>query len=78
MTKNEIINYWVSSSDKDLKEWVAFLKMVIMDEVTTFNIKARYPDYKGRFYNKATKRFAEGYISRIKDFRRWLKKRVKE
>ncbi len=23
-------------------------------EVTTFNIKARYPDYKNRFYKKAT------------------------
>ena len=50
----------------------------LLDEVTTFNIKARYPDYKGRFYKKATKRFADGYVSKIKDFRRWLKKRVKE
>ncbi|MBI5755739.1 MAG: HEPN domain-containing protein [Nitrospirae bacterium] len=130
MTKDEIINYWVSSSDKDLRVmaslfknghygWSLFLGHLVlekllkaiyvkkvdvnipythdlaklsekaglllteeqkdlMDEVTTFNIKARYPDYKGRFYKKATKSFAVGYISKIKDFRRWLKKRVKE
>src|SRR4030067_3711766 len=99
MTKDEIINYWVSSSDKDLKVMGSlFLPFThdlaklsekaglllteeqkdLLDEVTTFNIKARNPDYKGRFYKKATKRFAEGYVSKIKDFRRWLKKRVKE
>ena len=26
-----------------------------LDEVTTFNIKARYPDYRNRFYKKASK-----------------------
>ena len=130
MTKDEIINYWVSSSDKDLKVmgslfknghygWTLFLGHLVLekllkaiyvknvdvnipfthdlaklsekagllltedqkdllDEVTTFNSKARYPDYKGRFYKKATKRFAQDYISKIKDFRKWLKKRVKE
>lgn len=50
----------------------------LLDEVTTFNIKARYPDYKGRFYKKATKRFTENYILKIKEFRRWLIKRIKE
>lgn len=41
-------------------------------EVTTFNIKARYPDYKLRFYKKATKEFTEIYLLRIKEFREWL------
>lgn len=50
----------------------------LLDAVTTFNIKARYPDYKGRFYKKATKRFTEAYIEQIKDFRKWLVKRLKE
>ena len=48
----------------------------LLDEVTTFNIKARYPDYKGRFYKKATKRFAEGYVSKIKGFKKNLKKKM--
>lgn len=47
-----------------------------LDEVTTFNIKARYPDYKNRFSKKATKRFAEKYLNKIKEFRLWLRERV--
>lgn len=130
MTKDEIINYWVSSSDNDLKVmssllknrhygWALFMGHLVLekllkamyvknvdisipfthdltklsekaglllteeqkdllDEVTTFNIKARYPDYKDRFYKKATKKFTADYITKIKDFRRWLKKRVKQ
>ena len=50
----------------------------LLDEVTTFNIKARYPDYKGRFYKKATRRFTEKYIVKIKDFRKWLIKEIKK
>ena len=130
MTKGEIINYWLSSSNKDLRAmgslfknshymWALFLGHLIiekllkaiyakevdtnipythdltkiaemaklplteeqkdlLDEVTTFNIKTRYPDYKGRFYKKATKRFTENYILKIKEFRRWLIKRIKK
>ena len=47
-------------------------------EVTTFNIKARYPDYKGRFYKKASKKFTEHYIKEIKKFRKWLIKKIKK
>ncbi len=49
-----------------------------LDAVTTFNIKARYPDYKGRFYKKAAKKFTENYIKEIKDFRQWLAKKIKK
>lgn len=45
-----------------------------LDEVTTFNIKARYPDFKNRFGEKATKTFTEKYFHKIKEFRTWLKK----
>lgn len=45
-----------------------------LDEVTTFNIKARYPDYKNRFNKRATRKFAEKYLRKIKEFRLWLKK----
>jgi HEPN domain-containing protein len=130
MTKDEIIIYWVTSSNKDFKamgslfrnghySWSLFLGHLVLekllkalyvktvdakipfthdltkialksgllltekqkdllDAVTAFNIKARYPDYKGRFYRKATKRFAENYIEQIKDYRKWLVKKVKE
>jgi len=49
-----------------------------LDEVTTFNIKARYPDYKNRFYRKATKEFAGIYITKIKEFRQWLIGKIKK
>lgn len=49
-----------------------------LDDVTTFNIKARYPDYKNRFYRKATREFTEGYIAKIKEFRLWLMKKINE
>lgn len=45
-----------------------------LDEVSTFNIKARYPDYKNRFKKKATKVFTEKYFRKIKEFRSWIKK----
>jgi HEPN domain-containing protein len=130
MTKNDIINYWLSSANKDYKAmgvlfknghniWALFLGHLIiekllkavyvknvgtnvpyihdlvkiaaktkleltevqknlLDEITAFNIKTRYPDFKGRFYKKATKKFTEKYIFRIKEFRRWLIKKIKE
>ena len=31
-------------------------------ELTTFNLRARYPDYKNRFQRKATRGFAESHI----------------
>ncbi|MBI4765878.1 MAG: HEPN domain-containing protein [Deltaproteobacteria bacterium] len=47
-------------------------------EVTTFNIQARYPDYKQRFQKKAARSFTEKYILKIKEFRRWLLKEIKK
>ena len=55
----------LSESDRDF-----------LDEVTTFNIKTRYPDYKSRFQRKATENFTHSYVRRIKDFRRWLVERI--
>lgn len=126
MTKEEIIEFWSKSSDKDYKVmdtlfakghnvWALFIGHLViekllkayyvkqintnvpythdltkivelsslqlsedqkdfLDEVTTFNIKARYPDYKNRFKKKATKGFTEKYLIKIKGFRSWLKK----
>ncbi|BBO16802.1 DNA-binding protein [Candidatus Brocadia pituitae] len=47
-----------------------------LDEVTIFNIKARYPDYKNRFYKRATGEFAREYIIKIKEFQLWLLKKI--
>jgi len=45
-------------------------------ELTAFNIRARYPDYKKRFYQKATGAFTEAYLNQIKGFREWLLKKL--
>jgi len=128
MTKKEIIDYWISSSDNDFKVmnsllnkghyvWSLFIGHLVLekllkayyvkevnievpyihdltkiavfsnltlteeqkdflDEVTTFNIKVRYPDYKNRFRRKATKEFTEQYIKKIRKFRAWLREQI--
>jgi HEPN domain-containing protein len=43
-------------------------------EVTTFNIKTRYPDFKKSFQRKANEEFTLDRISRIEETQKWLKK----
>lgn len=43
-----------------------------LDEVTAFNIRARYPDYKYRFYKTANREFTATYLERIREFQSWL------
>jgi HEPN domain-containing protein len=45
--------------------------------ITTFNIKARYDDYKQNFYKKCTKEFADKWIEKIKSYRQWTKELLK-
>jgi len=49
---------------------------VILEELTTFNLRARYPDYKNRFNKKATRQFTEAQISKINGFRKWLLEKI--
>lgn len=44
-----------------------------LDIITTFNISARYPDFKQTFYKKCTRDFAYENIRRIEEVRMWLK-----
>ncbi len=41
--------------------------------VTTFNIRARYDDYKLEFYRTCTPQFTVQWIDQIEDFRLWIK-----
>lgn len=45
-------------------------------EITTFNIEARYDDYKLSFRKKATRRFSQKYLEKTKEILRWLNKHV--
>jgi len=48
-----------------------------LEEVTDFNLEARYPDFKFSFYKKCNKEFTEQYFNQIKEFYQWLKTLIK-
>jgi len=45
----------------------------ILDTLTTFNIRARYDDYKMEFYKKCTMHYTAQWVETIKELRKWLK-----
>ncbi len=50
--------------------------MDLLDEITTFNIKGRYDDYKESFKKICTESFTSDKINNIIEVRKWLKKRL--
>lgn len=51
-------------------------QIVLLEDVTVFNIEARYPKRKFEFYKLCTKEYTEGYLSKIKEFYKWILKKV--
>jgi HEPN domain-containing protein len=47
-------------------------KKNLFDVITSFNIEARYPDFKKEFYKKCNLKFTSGYIEKIEKLRLWL------
>ena len=45
----------------------------VLVTITTFNISARYDDYKKDFYKTCTKSFTLKWVDEIKGFRKWIK-----
>lgn len=43
-----------------------------LDEITSFNINARYNDFKKEFYNKCTKNFTKEWLEKIKTLKEWI------
>lgn len=43
-----------------------------LDLITTFNISARYPDFKHSFYQKCDYNFTKSNIKKIEELRTWL------
>ena len=58
----ELCNLEISDEQADL-----------LDKITTFNINARYDDYKREFYSLCTKEFTEEWIENIKKIQQWIK-----
>ena len=44
-----------------------------LDEITSFNLNARYDDYKREFYSICTPEYTQLWIGRIKTIRTWIK-----
>ncbi len=53
---------------EDFEEW--------LDEITTFNLNARYDNYKQDFYQRCTKEFADTWLDRIEKIRLWLRNQL--
>lgn len=47
-----------------------------LDTITSFNINARYDDYKREFYSLCTKEYTKLWISRIKELRKWIEQKL--
>ena len=45
-----------------------------LDTITSFNINARYDDYRKEFYNLCTRDYTKTWIGKIKELRKWIKK----
>ena len=43
-----------------------------LDEITTFNVNARYDDYKQNFNKRCTPEFTNEWIGKIDTLRKWL------
>jgi HEPN domain-containing protein len=48
----------------------------ILDKITTFNLNARYDDYKREFYQLCTKEFTEKWIENIKQTIKWIEQKL--
>ena len=44
-----------------------------LDEITSFNLNARYDDYKKEFYQLCTLDYTRTWIEKIKTIRTWIK-----
>jgi HEPN domain-containing protein len=51
-------------------------KIQFLDKVNSFQIEARYPDYKSQFFKICTHKFAEEYYNKIKELHQWLKSQI--
>lgn len=45
----------------------------LLEEMNGFNLEARYPDDRKKFYERATKEFSRRYKKNAEQLRKWLK-----
>ena len=44
----------------------------LLDLMTSFNIKTRYPDYTFELYKKCTKSYTDSILDDLEDYRSWM------
>jgi len=71
------VNIQIMRTFTKLRHMISEKQKNYLLEVTTFNIRTRYPDYKFKFHKKATKEFTRQHITAIKELRQWLLKKIK-
>jgi len=49
---------------------------LVMSELSTFNLRARYPDYKNRFQKKANRQYTEMQLIKIREIKKWLQEKI--
>ncbi|MHB1680915.1 MAG: HEPN domain-containing protein [bacterium] len=128
MKKDEIIRYWIESSDEDFEVMIDLFNLkkysyslffghlviekllkahyvknveinvpkihdllkladkskielteeqkLILKNFNTFNIKAKYDDFKKKFYEKCNKKFTNENIEKITEIRKWLRANI--
>lgn len=47
-------------------------QLELLETITDFNLEARYPDEKFSFKKRCTKAFAEEFLRKIEEVKRWL------
>ena len=48
-------------------------KTIVIETISQFNIRARYDDYKKRFFKLCTQEYVSEWIEKIEEIRRWIK-----
>ncbi len=70
--KTHNLVYLAQNSKMELKDdHLKFLQFV-----NTFNIGTRYPDYKFKIYQLCSEKFTEKNFKKVKDFHKWLMKKL--
>ena len=80
---DKIVKHWIETSDDDFNTMLTLYNSIgldmsdeysdWLDEITSFNLNARYDDFKKEFYKLCTPDYTQNWIEKIKIIRTWIK-----
>lgn len=90
MTKEEHIEYWLTTAQHDMEsassmldskhfDWSLFVGHLALEKLLKahwVNIEPRYPEQKLAFYKLCTKEFAGEKLTKIKEYYEWLRRMI--